>query len=37
MRSETSAGSVILLSVGVAAAGLAVMCAVFGLSWLMIR
>jgi hypothetical protein len=31
------AGSVVLLSVGVAAAGLAVMGAVMGLAWLMIR
>jgi hypothetical protein len=37
MRREESAGSVILLSLGVAVAGVAVMAAMMGLSWLAIR
>ena len=37
MRQESSRGSVFLLSAGVAAAGVAVMGAVFGLVWLAIR
>ena len=37
MRTESSPGAVILLSAGVAVAGLAVMAAVFALSWLVIR
>jgi hypothetical protein len=37
MRGEESIGSIIVLSAGVAVAGLAVMAAVFGLSWLVIR
>ena len=37
MRQERSMTSVLLLSAGVAAAGVAVMGAVFGLAWLAIR
>jgi hypothetical protein len=37
MRGNESAASVILLSAGVAMAGLVVMSAVFGLAWLVIR
>ena len=37
MRGEGSTTSVLLLSLGVAAAGVAVIGAVFGLAWLAIR
>jgi hypothetical protein len=37
MHGDESTASVILLSAGVAVAGLAVMAAVFGLAWLVIR
>jgi hypothetical protein len=36
-RGEESTASVLLLSAGVAVAGLVVMSAVFGLAWVMIR
>jgi hypothetical protein len=37
MRSESSPASTVLLSVGVAVAGVVVMGAVMGLAWLVIR
>ena len=37
MRGETSSSATLLLSVGVAMAGIAVMGAVMGLAWLVVR